>query len=149
MNMIKRNVSIGFAILLAVMGIGIGGCSSSNTTNTAIDESTIPENAYAILLYTSQSPEDYLGYIRRQSEGAGFNVRDFSIVRKEIYANRGGLEIRVLTKYDLVADKTVATITGSGSSLQESDDSRSRWFKAILEFCQTLEYDDLVFLEES
>jgi len=144
-------------LFLAVLSIGTGGCSSSNSATTDLDDSSIPDTAYEIHIYSQKSPEDYLGYIRRRLESEGFNIGDFSIEKRTVWGTRPqigrGLSLTVFasTDYDEVAGQTFARVSGvlgderGIARWSTSDDEQAFAFKEMLRYCQNMEHEQLVF----
>ncbi len=151
-----------FPMIVVAVAIGLSSCASSGTVKSEI-EASIPDTAFEIHLYSDQSPEDYLGYIRRRLEMKGFTVLRYSAVDQNMattsadIGRRLTLAIYVTVSYDVNVSKTLAVFSG----IQGRDEGfvgAARWnpikddqayaFGSLAEVVSEFDYEDLVYIVE-
>ena len=146
-----------YFLIISFFCAGLAGCASSDSGRPSFDESTLPDTAYEIHLYTDRSPDDFLLYIRQRLETEGFNIGEYSSVKKTVWAlnpqiGRGiDLTMFASTEYDPVTEKTLAKLSGilgnEGGIAQWStnDDEQAYAFRVMAEYCYKMKYDNLVY----
>lgn len=127
-------------------------------------EAAFPENAKEIRLFSTQSPDDYLGFIRRRLEMTGIPVLIFSAVDRKLTTSSTPIFGRPssLTVYVTVIDDPDAGMSRASFSGVQSRDGATvgtaRWsssrddlafgFSRLAEIANRITHDKLIYAVE-
>lgn len=158
-----------FVLTYLLTGCAASSPSSISVDSSSVDTSSIPDMALEVLLHSSKTPDEYLGYIRQRLEQIGFSIETYNTNVREIWTGEAfaagrSMILKVTCDYDATYLTTIARLSARISYDKRinpafedeseidtfaywttNDDYHARAFVQLIDVAQRIEHDELEY----